>query len=189
MLNSLRNILRKLEGALSSLGGMTGLPANVIAQASAYLAAAAKFVDDVAHLLESTVLDAAAKAKQILAWASAIVPPEIQGSPTVQAILNTVQTAIEGFLRFFQVTSVPAYTLSSGDKALVSTIATEAETDGQMVKRWAAKAAGGHSRLRYHAPRIWEVTDPNQMELWSPEGRREAWPGFLSRHPGMMFRT
>jgi hypothetical protein len=161
MLRALRNILSKLEAALSSLGTMSGLPANVISAAAAYLAAAAKFVDDTAHLLESSVLDAAAKAKQILAWASAIIPPQVQSSPTVQAALATVQAAIDGFLRFWQLTPVPAYNLTAGDQALLKTIVTESETDSGMVKAWQTKAAAPHpssARKPYPTPpHLWRL--------------------------------
>jgi hypothetical protein len=138
-LERLRGILRALESGLHNLGQMSGLPAAVISQAANYLSTVAKFVDDTAHLLESTAQDWGAKAQQILSWGKAIVPPEIQGQPTVAAIIRTVQAAIEGFLSFFQPTP-PAPTLSASDKALLQTCEAEAERDRQAVGAWAKNA-------------------------------------------------
>jgi hypothetical protein len=139
-LEKLRHILTTLEAGLHTLGQMAGLPAAVIAQVAAYLSAAAKFVDDVAHLLESTAQDWAAKAQQILNWGKAIVPPELQGQPMVQSVIATVQTAIEGFLRFFQPVPSQAPALSDADKALLTTVEAEAERDRQAVSEWAKTA-------------------------------------------------
>jgi hypothetical protein len=137
---ALRNILQKLEGALGQLGAMPGIPASVVSQAAAYLSAVAKFVDDSAHLLESTAQDWAAKAQQILSWGKAIIPPQLQGSPTVQATLGIVQSAVDGFLRFFQGTAPSPSPLSDADKAALTTIEAEAMRDSQAVKEWAAKS-------------------------------------------------
>jgi len=138
-LEKLRAILRALESGLGQLGGMTGIPAGVIAQVAAYLSAVAKFVDDTAHLLESTAMEWAGKVQQILDWAKAIVPPEVQGQAQVAAVIRTVQASIDTFLRFFQPTP-PAPTLSDSDKALIQTIEAEAAKDEQAVKQWAARA-------------------------------------------------
>jgi hypothetical protein len=140
MLSSLQDILKRIEDTLSRLGVMTGLLPDVIAQAAAYLAAAAEFVNNVGKLLENEAMSVAEKAKQILAWGDGLGVPHIS-NPTVQGIVMMVATAVDKFLNYWRPTPPSEIKYTPDVHRYLTSIETEAMTDKHKVEEWAKSHA------------------------------------------------
>lgn len=152
LIQSLRQILKSVETALGALSLLQGLLPDVVNKVAAYLLSVAKFVDDVGQLLESDTVTAGDKARQILQWASTLVMPVIP--PPIGPILTAVAAAVDAFLSHFganqqnagaqarSVQNVPNISLSQADRTMLAAIHSEALTDSQGIREWAAKAGG-----------------------------------------------
>jgi len=135
LLGSLQDILKRVEATLTSLGLMTGLAADLIAEVAAYLSSVAQFVDNVAKLLEDEALSIADKTKQILEWASGLNVPHVSNQ-AIQSLLMQIAATVDKFLSFWKGTTPPEIKYTPDVHRYLSSIESQAMADKHKVEEW-----------------------------------------------------
>lgn len=151
LIQSLRGVLNAVEHALGLLGALQGLLPDAVNTAAKYLLAVVGFVDSVGQIMENDTLNAADKARQILALAGPLVFPPIP--PPMGPILQAVAAAVDKFLSHFGTDqahagaqaravpgNVPDMNFNQKQRDELEKIEQDARKDKLLVEEWQKKA-------------------------------------------------
>lgn len=151
LISSLRNILATVEHALGLLGVLQGLLPDAVNTAAKYLIAVVSFVDSVGQIMENDTLNAADKARQILALAGPLVFPPIP--PPIGPILQAVAKAVDAFLSHFGTDqahagaqaravpgNVPDMSFNQKQRDELEAIEQQARKDRVLIEDWQKRA-------------------------------------------------